>query len=365
MPNLLKGQGGCDHRDSNSGFALPLKEIIDMPKTLDIPQRSGDTPQVDGYVPHQQIDQHSSKEIFEEFKARVAELPHVSLIKSRTTVDRSIGLYIDPGVKLHPKAEREFTHLNTEPGPGSFHIKLPTEDLDHIVSKGWGTYHPMSEGVKGYPGKIAVALVYAPRDLEELEVAMSILRHAHSFTTSQAQKKSIFTLIGFMGSGKTSLGKRLSKNLKIPFFDLDAYIEEAEGMSINEIFRTQGETVFRLLETHYLNAVVDKLDKLVLAVGGGTPCYDRNWSALEQTNTIYIQRTDKYLYKNLQKKKDKRPLIKNLSDKALKRLITEKMKIRGSAYGKADWSYSAKGSKSEIVKDLSKKIKKKLKKRKS
>jgi len=87
-----------------------------MPKTLDIPNRTGEAPKVAGYVPHQQLNQHSGKKIFEKFKVRVAELPHVSLIKSRTTVDESIGLYIDPGVDLHPKAEREFAHLNIEAG---------------------------------------------------------------------------------------------------------------------------------------------------------------------------------------------------------------------------------------------------------
>ena len=336
-----------------------------MPKRLDIPKRTGDAPMVAGYVPHQQIDQHSGKKIFEKFKVRVAELPHVSLIKSRTTVDESIGLYIDPGVDLHPKAEREFTHLNTEPGLGSFHVKLPTEDLDHLIKKGWGTYHPMSEGLKDRSGKIAVALVYAPRDDEELDVAMSILKYAHKFAISKPQKKSIFTLLGFMGSGKTSIGKRLAQKLKIPFVDLDAHIEESEGLSVNQIFTTHGESVFRLLETHYLNAIIDKNDQLILSTGGGTPCYDQNWLALRQTNTIYLERTNKYLFKNLEKKKDKRPLIRNLSDEALKRLIREKMKIRAANYRKADLNYVAKSSKEDIVKGLSKKIKKKLKKLKN
>jgi shikimate kinase len=336
--------------------------MIDMSKSLDIPERTGKAPKVAGYVPHQQIDQHSNKEVFEALKMRAAELPHVSLIKSRTTVDESIGLSIDPGVKLHPKAEREFTHLNVEPGPGSFHVKLPTEILDYIVSRGWGIYHPMSEVLRGRPGQIAVALVYAPRDMEELEVAMAILNYAHEFSISTPNKRSIFSLVGFMGCGKTSIGKRISKDLKIPFVDLDAYIEEAEGLTINEIFTLHGESTFRLLETHYLNALVDKNDKLILATGGGTPCYDQNWAALDQTYTIYIERTDKYLFKNLQKKKKKRPLIKNLSDEALKRLITEKMKIRAAAYRKSDINYFAEGSKQDIAKGLSKKIKKKLKK---
>jgi len=336
-----------------------------MPQTLDIPHRPGESPRVAGYVPHQQIDQHSGKKIFEKFKTRVAELPHVSMINSRTTVDQSIGLYIDPGVKLHPKAEREFTHINTEPGLGSFHVKLPTEDLDYIISKGWGTYHPMSEGLNGRTGQVAVALVYAPRNDEELDVAISILKYAHKFAISAPQKKSIFALLGFMGCGKTSIGKRLSQNLKMPFVDLDAYIENAEGLSINQIFTAHGESLFRLLETHYLNAIIDSNDQLILATGGGTPCYDQNWPALTQVNTIYIERTDKYLFKNLQKKKDKRPLIRNLSDDALKRLISEKMKIRASAYRKANMNYFAESSKDEIVKDLLKKIKKKLKKLKN
>ncbi len=333
-----------------------------MGQNLDLPLRKGEAPQVAGYVPHQQIDQHSDVEVFEAFKALASELPDVSLIKSRTTVDNSVGLYLEPGVKIHPKAEREFAHLNVEPKPGSFHVKLPTEDVDYIVSKGWGVYHPMSEVVQGRSGQIAVALIYAPRDSDELKVAMQILTYAHRFATTIPNKKSVFTLIGFMGSGKTSIGKRLASILDMSFIDLDDYIEQEEGISINQIFTGQGESVFRLLETHYLSAIIDQHDQLILAAGGGTPCYERNWSALNKSYTIYIERTNKYLYKNLHKKKEKRPLIRSLSDYALKNLITEKMKIRSPYYCRADVRYLAEGSKDNIAKDLTKKVKKKLKK---
>jgi len=211
-----------------------------MGQNLDLPQRIGEAPKVEGYVPHQQMDQHSDSGVFDALKTLASELPNVSLIKSRTTVDHAVGLYLEPGVKIHPKAEREFAHLNVEPGPGSFHVKLPTEDIDYIISQGWGIYHPMSEGVQGRAGQIAVALIYAPRDRDELKVAMQILTYAHRFATTIPNKKSVFTLIGFMGSGKTSIGKRLASALDMSFIDLDDYIEQAEGLSINQIFTEQG-----------------------------------------------------------------------------------------------------------------------------
>ena len=148
---------------------------------LDLKMRIGVTPKVDGYVPHQQLEDHSSELIFEELLEWVETLNNVTKIKSRTSVLTAIGLYIDPDIAINSKAEREFSHINTEPGPGSFHVKLPTEDLDQIVAHKWGVYHPMSKSVKGVPGKIGVALVYAPRNHDDLEVAKHILSYAYNF----------------------------------------------------------------------------------------------------------------------------------------------------------------------------------------
>lgn len=153
---------------------------------LELNMRAGETPKIDGYVPHQQIDNNSSEQLFKDLLDWVETLDHVTKTKSRTSVLTAIGLYIDPDVTINTKAEREFSHINTEPGPGSFHVKLPTEDLDIIVANKWGVYHPMSESIKGIAGKVGVALVYAPRDADDLEVAKNILSYAYKFAIDKA-----------------------------------------------------------------------------------------------------------------------------------------------------------------------------------
>lgn len=316
---------------------------------LQLKKRKGKKPEVGGYVPHQQLDQHSPKKIYQSLLKWIDTLPYVSKIKSRTTVSSAIGLYIDPDITINKKAEREFSHINTEPGIGSFHVKLPTSDLDIIIAKKWGVYHPMSEGIAGLDGKVGVALVYAPRDKKELKVAKSIITHAYNFAIGHKIKKNITTLMGFMGSGKTSIGRRLSKLSKIPFVDLDQYIELKEERSINEIFEQHGEDFFRLLETHYLRQFVKSNKAMILALGGGTPCTSRNWKMLKKTNSIYLKRSSDYLFENLKAKKDKRPLIKELSDGELKDLIQQKLNKRTSFYEKSDHIIDIDLSKKEIA----------------
>ena len=84
------------------------------------------------------------------------------------------------------------------------------------------------------------------------------------------------SLIGFMGCGKTTVGRLLSKRLGIPFFDLDELVVEREGMSIPEIFKKKGERVFRKLESQVLKELLLKNISFVLSTGGGTPTYLNN-----------------------------------------------------------------------------------------
>ncbi|MCC6726394.1 MAG: shikimate kinase, partial [Saprospiraceae bacterium] len=81
-----------------------------------------------------------------------------------------------------------------------------------------------------------------------------------------------FFLIGFMGVGKSFLGKALAERLGLPFVDLDEIIEEQEGMSISSIFSSKGEAYFRVVEASCLRNLASK-DNLVIATGGGAPCF--------------------------------------------------------------------------------------------
>ena len=83
-------------------------------------------------------------------------------------------------------------------------------------------------------------------------------------------------LIGYMASGKSTIGKILAKELNLSFIDLDHYISDREQMSIPEIFNQKGEIYFRKIETKCLLEVLEKEQEFILSLGGGTPCYGNN-----------------------------------------------------------------------------------------
>ena len=102
-------------------------------------------------------------------------------------------------------------------------------------------------------------------------------------------------LTGFMGSGKTSLGKAVSKKLQLPFLDTDRLIVDREGISINEIVAEKGEAYFRELETRTIQELIDREGDYVLSVGGGLPMKAENRPILKQAggrNSQGADRTD-------------------------------------------------------------------------
>lgn len=143
-------------------------------------------------------------------------------------------------------------------------------------------------------------------------------------------------LIGFMGCGKTHWGRQLSHKLQIPFFDLDSLIEEREGKSITEIFAELGEEYFRMLEKEVLYLVTESHENFVLATGGGTPCFFNNVDYMNaRGTTIWLNGSLDSLLKRLKKEKEKRPLIRNLSDKELRAFIIKKNADRKIFYQQA------------------------------
>jgi shikimate kinase len=144
-------------------------------------------------------------------------------------------------------------------------------------------------------------------------------------------------LLGFMGSGKTHWGKRLSEKLNIPFFDLDDQIISHEEKSIVEIFAEHGEEYFRLLEKDILHLITESHENLVMACGGGTPCYYNNIEYLNRTGTsIWINTPVDTLFQRLIKEKESRPLIKNLDNEQLKTFIIRKFADRKIYYEQAN-----------------------------
>lgn len=143
-------------------------------------------------------------------------------------------------------------------------------------------------------------------------------------------------LIGFMGSGKTYWGRLLSQKLGLPFFDLDEQVAAHAGKSIPEIFASEGEEHFRLLEKEVLYILTESHDSFVMACGGGSPCFFNNIEYMNQAGTtVWINTPRDILFGRLINERPGRPLIKELSDDQLRAFISRKYSDRKIYYEQA------------------------------
>ena len=139
-------------------------------------------------------------------------------------------------------------------------------------------------------------------------------------------------LIGFMGAGKTTVGKKLSKRLGYFFIDTDCEIEEEQGCTISEIFKYGGEICFRDLETNMLQQLQSK-QNLVIATGGGMVMRQENRNLMQNLGTrVYLKVGLEELIRRLKKDK-KRPLLQEA--RPIER-ITEMLEQRKSIYEEAE-----------------------------
>lgn len=150
-------------------------------------------------------------------------------------------------------------------------------------------------------------------------------------------------LIGYMGSGKSTVGKQLAEQRNIPFIDLDEYIEEKEGMPISRIFGTKGEIYFRKKEHEYLKELLAEDGERVISLGGGTPCYAGNMNlVLEHTpNVYYLSVSIPELVRRLTPAKDERPLIAEIRDEELGEFIGKHLFERRPYYTQAHFTLQA------------------------
>jgi shikimate kinase len=164
-------------------------------------------------------------------------------------------------------------------------------------------------------------------------------------------------LLGYMASGKSSIGKLLSKKLSMKFLDLDDYIIQKEEMSIAKIFEKKGEVYFRMIENKYLKEVLNTKDQFILALGGGTPCYANNMEEINKGDTvsIYLEGKTKTMIDRLIKKKSKRPLIASLADDKIPEFVAKHLFERRMYYelAKVTIKIDAK-TKKEVAKKLKK-----------
>ncbi|MCC8088780.1 MAG: shikimate kinase [Rikenellaceae bacterium] len=142
-------------------------------------------------------------------------------------------------------------------------------------------------------------------------------------------------LVGYMGSGKTTVGKPLAKKLGMEFFDMDNYFVDKHKRTINEVFAVDGEDEFRRMEKDIVQELCSRKG-CVVATGGGAPCFFDNMDMMNEAGlTVYLQVSPEGLMQRLRYGLDKRPLLKGKSEEELLEFITEALGKREEFYSKA------------------------------
>ncbi|MGV8963874.1 MAG: shikimate kinase [Candidatus Saccharimonadaceae bacterium] len=142
-------------------------------------------------------------------------------------------------------------------------------------------------------------------------------------------------LVGYMGVGKTTIGKLLSDALNLEFIDLDKYIENRYRKSVKILFDEKGEDGFRSIE-HEMLLEVATFQNVLVATGGGTPCFYDNMATMNEHGvTVYVKASIDHLVLRLLASKNVRPLIENKTPDELKVFIAEHLKQREKYYSKA------------------------------
>ena len=143
-------------------------------------------------------------------------------------------------------------------------------------------------------------------------------------------------LIGYMGSGKTSIGKKLAARLGYGFIDTDKEIEQDYGTTIREMFEREGEAYFRERERELLEKLGGHDGNFIVSTGGGMPCRPGNIELMNSAGlTIYLKMGPEKLASRLKGGRDKRPMLKGLNDDELVDFIAQNLEQREPFYGRA------------------------------
>ena len=145
-------------------------------------------------------------------------------------------------------------------------------------------------------------------------------------------------LIGYMGAGKTTVGKALAQELGVTFYDLDWYISSRMRKTIAQIFEERGEDGFRQIERNMLHEVAE-FEDVIISCGGGTPCFIDNIDYMnQQAPVVYLKAEPDVLYKHLAMSKNDRPLLRGKSKDELITFINEQLEKRNPFYTKARYT---------------------------
>ncbi len=148
-------------------------------------------------------------------------------------------------------------------------------------------------------------------------------------------------LIGYMGAGKTTLGKAFARKLNVAFIDLDWYIEERFHKTVGELFAERGETGFRELERNILHEVAE-FENVVISTGGGAPCFFDNMEFMNRAGkTVFLDVHPDVLFRRLRVAKQQRPILQGKEDDELKAFIVQALEKRAPFYTRAQYIFNA------------------------
>lgn len=148
-------------------------------------------------------------------------------------------------------------------------------------------------------------------------------------------------LIGYMGAGKTTLGKAFAREMKLSFVDQDWYMEERFHKTVSEIFTERGEEGFRELERQMLHEIAE-FEDVVISTGGGTPCYFDNMEFMSQKgDTVFLNVNQQVLFNRLKVATHSRPILQGRENDELKEFIGAAIQKRLPFYQKAKFTFDA------------------------
>ena len=162
-------------------------------------------------------------------------------------------------------------------------------------------------------------------------------------------------LVGYMGCGKSTIGRKLARTLHLEFVDTDHRIEEREGATVIDIFHYEGEERFRTIEREVLEEVVATERASVVSTGGGLPAWGDNMARMNEVGrTIYLKRSAENIASRLSPYgRQKRPRLRGLNDEELVIFMREDMAKRDPYYSQAVQVVACEGkSDEEIIREI-------------
>lgn len=154
------------------------------------------------------------------------------------------------------------------------------------------------------------------------------------------KREMIVFLVGYMGCGKSTLGRQMARDMGYEFLDTDEMLEKLEGATVSDIFARKGEKAFRVMEHDAIGSLEGK-DKVVVSTGGGLPCFCDNMALMNEIGfTVYLDVPIDTLISRVEKTGAKRPLIAQKSDQELEEFVRASVLTREPFYKQAKMTVS-------------------------